>query len=387
MNKKVEACNHLLLLIGSNPLPNYLAALILNPKSAGLFYTPETKTVKNRLAERLNAALPGLSLDAKCIKDATNAAKVRNAFDSTTSDAFLHYTGGTKIMAAHACMAFRNAGGKDERASYLDERRGILRFDDGDEIDLSNHNLVLRMDDILMLHGIDQIDKGDPSQMIFSEDDAKSIAHAILEDPGLADKLYKIHCEEKKRRSFGKAKQSPVMLSNLIGERLSILQFPEKGWTKKMYEKGCNYLGGGWLEKWCHGLVRDIARGDEISVGINCKLASNRQFEIDLALVRGHRVYVISCTTDTKIGLCKSKLFEVAMRARQLGGDLARSALVCLLNGNDRNGAFVDQLRNDVADIWDAPNTPQVFGLDDLKEWAGAGGRQNVATLQQWLDS
>lgn len=75
------------------------------------------------------------------------------------------------------------------------------------------------------------------------------------------------------------------------------------------------------------------------------------------------------------------------MRARQLGGDLARSALMCLLQGSDPKGAFVDQLRNDVADIWDAPNTPQVYGLGDLKEWAGIGGPQNMYSLKKWLDS
>ena len=136
------------------------------------------------------------------------------------------------------------------------------------------------------------------------------------------------------------------------------------------------------METWCGELVRGIAKSDEVSVGVNCVRKNGHKFEIDVALVRGHRLYVISCTTDTTLGLCKSKLFEVAMRARQLGGDLARFALVSLLHG-----AHIDQLKNDVADVWEAPNPPRAFGMDDLKEWAGIQGQPNTSSLMEWLDS
>jgi len=39
MNERQEI-GTLLLLVGSNPLPNYLAAKILNPRSICLIYTP-----------------------------------------------------------------------------------------------------------------------------------------------------------------------------------------------------------------------------------------------------------------------------------------------------------------------------------------------------------
>jgi len=168
---------------------------------------------------------------------------------------------------------------------------------------------------------------------------------------------------------------------------LIISQVPEQEWEEKQYKKWCKFLSGGWLEIWCGTLVREVLNGSEVYVGIDCKRLNGRQFEIDVAVVRGHRLYVISCTTDNKIGMCKSKLFEVALRARQLGGDLARSALVCLLHGGDGRGPYVAQLRQDVTDIWDAPNTPQVFGLDDLREWAGTNGRPDTVSLKEWLES
>jgi hypothetical protein len=69
-----------------------------------------------------------------------------------------------------------------------------------------------------------------------------------------------------------------------------------------------------------------------------------------------------------------------------MGGDLARSALVCLLDGGDNKGPFVEQLRSHMASVWDAPNPPAVFGLTDLREWAGTSGSPNLGTLREWLN-
>lgn len=39
----------LALLVGSNPLPNYLAAMILKPREVVLIYSPETKDPRDHL--------------------------------------------------------------------------------------------------------------------------------------------------------------------------------------------------------------------------------------------------------------------------------------------------------------------------------------------------
>ena len=386
MSEQQRICKQLFLLVGSNPLPNLLAAIILKPESICLFYSPETESVKNHLLDTLKSKVGMENLSEKCIANATDPTAVRQAFKLISDGAHLHYTGGTKIMAAHARMAFGEAGGKEAQASYLDERNTVLRFDDGYAIDLSKKELKLTIDEILGLHGIIILPKGEQPKPEPTEHDVKRIVEGSMKDPELARKLYNIYREEGKPRSFNKAKQEPVKLEDFVND-LSIQQLPEIGWTKNTYEKWCDFLGGGWLERWCCDLVRDVAKESEVHVSVDCKRTNGRQFEIDVALVRGHRLYVISCTTDTKIRLCKSKLFEVSLRARQLGGDLARSALVCLLHGSNDKGSYVDQLRNDVEDIWAASNTPQVFCLDDLKEWAGIDSKPNVGTLQKWLES
>jgi hypothetical protein len=396
MSERQKTCKQLFLLIGSNPLPNFLAALILKPESISLFYSPETEGVKDYLRKTLKDRFGNVFLSEKCIGDAADASKIRAAFSdefpSFSNDAHLHYTGGTKIMAAHARMAFREIGGKDEQASYLDERKAVLRFDDGYEIPESKWDFKLKIYEILGLHGIivqpvkEVHQWPSAKQDVPSDGDVKKIAEAVINNPCLANRLYNINREGGDPRSFSDAKRCPVQIDDLVSG-MTIKQLPETAWNKDTYKKWYKFLDGGWLEHWCGDLVQDLAMESEVHISVDCDRTNGRQFEIDVALVRGHRLYVISCTTDTKIGLCKSKMFEVAMRARQLGGDLARCALVSMLHGSDIKGPYIDQLRSDVADIWDASNTPRVFGLDDLREWMGIHGKPNVGTLQQWLES
>jgi hypothetical protein len=52
------------------------------------------------------------------------------------------------------------------------------------------------------------------------------------------------------------------------------------------------------------------------------------QFEFDVAFLRGYQLFGISCSMTSKHSLCKEKLFEAYLRAKQLGGDEARVALV-----------------------------------------------------------
>jgi len=164
---------------------------------------------------------------------------------------------------------------------------------------------------------------------------------------------------------------------------------PDEGWSTKQYESWDAFLTGGWLERWSAGILRACVHGSTVEVNVQCTRLQPvpAQFEIDVAVVRGHRLYVLSCTTSRKKAECKAKLFEVAMRSRQMGGDLARSALACLLDRGPQRQDYVEELRADVDALWDAPNVPRVFGLRDLREWAGVSGTRDTSTLRQWLDS
>lgn len=362
MSVQQRICKQLLLLVGSNPLPNYIAALILKPESICLFFSPATEPVKDYLYKNLKDRLKNMDIIEKRIEDATDPSKVRKAFSSISADAHLHYTGGTKIMAAHARLAFRDAGGTDEQASYLDERNAVLRYDDGYEISESKWDFKLTVAEILGLHGLEIKSQREISKLQCIEQDLKKVAVAVLKDPKLIGKLNNTAIDK-------------------YGELISDLN------SQTILENKDRFLKGVWLEDWVGVMVQQMAMKSEICISIESMRSKERKFEVDVVLIRRHRLYVISCTTQSKLKDCKFKLFEVAMRARQLGGDLARAALVCLLYDGNEDGFYVDQLRHDVADIWVASNTPKVFGLDDLREWAGIHGESNVGTLQQWLES
>ena len=214
MNRSAEK---LILLVGSNPLPNYLAAQLLKPKSLSFIYSPETEQVKNYLKKVLEYMVS--DIEEKGIADATDPKCVRGRVQECLGEGsrvHLHYSGGTKVMATHARMQFREAGYDDRHASYLDERRGVLRFDDGYEISLADHNLRLTMDDIVGLHGIERKDRGDSVEQAPTAEDAEKIAKNVFACTELARKLYDIHRENGKRVGLEKAKENPIPLSRFI---------------------------------------------------------------------------------------------------------------------------------------------------------------------------
>jgi hypothetical protein len=403
MTKRSDTPGRLILLVGSNPLPNYLSALALKPTEIALVYTRATEVAKNRLKSELRRALGDTVSFVEpdpFVEDATCATTVRRAMDQLLRQrtpagdrdeaVWLNYTGGTKVMAAHARMAFAESGGESTRSTYLDEGgKDIaprLRYDNGrpDSLaDLTTPELDLRT--VLALHGIQHKPRtardGGPT-----ESDARAILCAVLREPGLAKRLY-----EERRRLAGLRRPSEAISDPFRpsehGLELSIQMLPDSAqMNRKLYESWYRFIGGEWLEEWIGTQLRGLAAAapPEIVVGLNAFRGDARaNLEVDVAAVRGHRSYFISCTTDTSKAVCKSKLFEVAIRSRQLGGDLARAALICLADER-----IVETLRQDIDDLWGATNTTRVFGLSDLREWSNCDGRQpNPHTLQSWMES
>ncbi|NTW15907.1 MAG: DUF1887 family protein [Syntrophaceae bacterium] len=393
MSVKRIQVKQLILLVGSNPLPNYLAVLILNPESVCFLYTKETKDVKKRIWGVLQQRLPALVLKERFIEDASSPVKIRESFPAIDDETHLHYTGGTKIMAAHALMTFFNKGGTGKRASYIDERKSMLRFDDDNvmPIDISKVELNLTIKEILGLHGISVITIGSdrqPDTALPSIEDAKAIAGKVLNDPSFACMLYdKV---KEMPEAISKAMADPFRISQHV-PGLSVDSIPAQDWDTIRYKAWRKFLQGGWLEHWSADLIRQIKGEGSANIDIQCLRENRRGFQIDVMLVVAHRLYVISCTTESEdLNLCKSKLFEVATRARQLGGDLSRAAFISLLHGTITNRKVeelkMDLLRNDIENIWEASNEVQAYGLDDVRSWYGVHGSPNVHNLKAWLE-
>lgn len=341
---------HLILLVGSNPLPNYLAACALRPERVLLVYSKKTKQPKDRLEaalrERLGVEIPEGPAGSRCVADATDASAVEEECRDLPADARLNYTGGTKIMATHARLAFQEAGGSPAHASYVDGALGIVRFDDGYPLPLPDD--CLDLDVVLKLHGLEllsqweaqEVQEGEPC-----ERDAEAIADAALDNPELPEQLYRWTKDDAgKRKKREDARNHPLHASDL-GLALPD-PIPGDGWTRDQFKRWLHFLGGGWLD---------------VSVAAQVKAALPDAAVHAAVHVRRHN----------------EREFEVALRARQLGGDIASAALVCFLDG-----AAVDEVRRDIESVWDQPNLPEIFGLSHLREWR-AGHRQSRPSSAQ----
>ena len=332
-NKQIiDDLNDLILLVGSNTLPNYLAACKLNPKNRiFLLYSKETEKPQERLKKVLKDNFSKIEVKAEPIKNPGNGREIQEWYKrkNISGGAHLNYTGGTKAMSVHIFEAWKEMGNSDSNASYIDDRNSRIRFADGESCPL---NVKLDFETLTELQGID-VKKGGWGK--------KVTANCRQEDSYMS--AQEVFCEGKEK---------------------------EKNKDK-------------WLEKWLACVVKDKLGIDDFEIHTNFKgLIDEREFEIDVRFIKGHRLYVLSCTTRNDRE-CKKKLYEIAFRARQLGGDLARSAVACFAGNGHKNDITVEELRNIAKNMWDAPNETEIFGYEDLKDIACS----NTKKLDEWLEN
>jgi len=406
-DRRGMGCDTLISLVGGNPLPNYLTACALRPARLVLVYTKETEDNMDTLKRMLNECLRSTTIDSKCLGDATSASCMKRCMCSLiehgSGEAWLNYTGGTKVMAAHALLAFIDGGGKQKNCCYLDEGREVkgrkdtgqkrepprLRFDDGRTVLMSEYNVSLNLETLLALHRI-WLKTREPVNPDPTEADAREIMCRVLREPKLAGCLYE---QAKPFVERGGGLEELTATASCLNLSLASVARGTNDVSRHVRKRWWGFLKGGWLEVWTGQQVRELKLDPDPEVEVSCNCFRNEQgggheagyaqFEIDVAVVHGLRSHFISCTADHKKARCKQKLLEIAVRSRQLGGDLARSALVCLAD----DGKVTD-LQVEIEDVWGASNTPRVFGLADIRSWAGCeGSLANRTPLQKWLES
>ena len=124
--------DHLFLLIGTNPLPNYVAYHLLAKPSSYIYLVHTIES--SRIADRLIKVLDILDNHCKIIVDESEPIKI---FDRIYDEAKgkqnigLHYTGGTKAMAINAYNAIKKAN-SNSVYSYLSARNLKLVLNVGD---------------------------------------------------------------------------------------------------------------------------------------------------------------------------------------------------------------------------------------------------------------
>lgn len=379
---KIENFDHLVLLIGTNPLPNFVVAdyfLQENPKLRTIWLLHSEKNQYQggtlEFAENLEKLLWRRRLEETNRKmefrkvplsDVSDAQAIKRDIENNIGKKInkgeiihLNYTGGTKSMSTHAYWVVREMSDTDTTTfSYLDgrnfrlvsDRKGIL------EGNLRRH-VTATVKELVALHGFER-KKGKESPFVFT--DALQIFEGLIEN-GTTAVFYETDGFKREmftdKKGFLAEKRGAITQENLEkletfepGELLLSInaampedyrlfsaegRFLEKI-TNAKFEAAVKFLDGFWLEEYVARALQPIT-DDHVTMEQNWNLLKpgwrkDMDFELDILLMNGYQLTGISCTTDDKRGLCKSKGFEVIHRTRQIGGGEARSVLITRLN-------------------------------------------------------
>lgn len=383
----------LFLLIGSNPLPNYVAGRLLSRDGGALCLVHSSgPSGSGKVAQRLAAQFPQHKIHLISV-DLHDPATIRRAIEKYLEDTppqtiGLNYTGGNKMMAVHAYVAvaeFCRRRGRPVQFSYLDADGLELMVEEqlGQPAIRRKVALLvnLSLEKLFELHGIGYV--GTLQKEPLLPDLAQALASQSHSETG-------IRAWQEARRILlaaeGRLWAEVQAELERVGVRLEVLEvlaaafglnserpFAQQQAAAKAGFKSPRqfalWLNGAWLEDWTSECIKQLGY-QERAHDINCRAPN--QMQIDVAVLRGYQLFALSCGVTTNETEAKIKLLEIFTRGRQLGGDEARVALICLANDPE---AIQQKLRLD----WDAGDRIRVFGRQHLRELS--------KYLKDWFES
>jgi hypothetical protein len=414
--------NAALFLVGSNPLPVYVAAMALKPQKVILLGTkdvePITNCLKTCLLKELNLNDEDM-FTAKC--NSADSVDIREKTIKQLSrqpdkNIWLFYTAGTKAMAVHSHEAWKDYVKESHLhwAAYLSSDSPGLWFDTipipfplylNEQYSVPEPSL----DEIFSIHQIKKVNSMTPYKDFYLNDryiylsekihnyvtnqsnNKRMIKYLELLPPTYVDKI-SIKFSDHDLKAGGDISflqntnfadnslhtkfsistwvksmdidiDHPIETIDNIGEWLEKDSKPSTSDKRKKWRADAlKWLATEWLETWVarsladSKLFRDVHEGFEYRV----QSSSDTKAEIDVCGMRGHTPFIFSCTVDDSSRLGKHKLFEVRLRANQLGGEHARAAVVCL---SDTPRRIEEELKQG----WPGYGTIKVFGLEDIQ--------------------
>lgn len=401
--------DHLILLIGTNPLPNYVAGrLLLNPGGRlYLVHSDATRPTAERLSKYWIDNDQGQRPQFVPVDEA-DSVNIRSQINSvltglTSGKIGLNYTGGTKLMSVHACrtlLDFQTKNRSPVALSYLDARSNRMHIEHGDDALFVSapilHEITppLTLEQLVKLHAVKLVSEIERTPRL------PTLAGLLADEHQLAEvsAAWRSWCNNTLRPitrtedQSSWAKEGPLRSVQLPLPTEQCLDRVIKGFRTKFdieqqtqiiplataseragfrkIKHFCEWLDGKWLEYYVLHILQAIAtdkpecRIQDCGMGIKPKNEPDSvEYDIDIGVMQGYRLYAISCTTDDENGLCKLKLFEAYERARNMGGDEARVGLICL-NNNPK------ALERQVGRSWDAADKVRVFGRSDIPDLA-----------------
>jgi hypothetical protein len=315
-------------------------------------------------------------------------------------DAVLNYTGGTKVMSTFAVLAWKQ-NARFENSFYLEEGGGDndlgqFHFSDGSiPVEL---NVELTLTDLCALH---KVTPRTPN--IYPPYRCQDLLNLWMHvDSGGMDYYFGLPENFKTDKSQYASlieqysRQTKTWASN--GYWHGFLQLLEadtqaewlqeeiptkyENYKQAYYPYPClsefckqvEFVRGTWLEAFIMELFYSLEEKPTTPFSYGAAPASplvqkiiagqeftyhGQLFEADLTLVVNHCLRYVSVTTSSSVKTCKGKMFEAMHRSQQIGGGLARSCVISLL---DRSG--VHSCRESIG-----TDRHQIFGYEDIAAW------------------
>lgn len=393
----------LFLLVGTNPLPNFLAAKLLLKQDGRLIlvHSSLTKSVAERMTRYWTEIEKQKQPTHLCVVEA-DGADIRRKIDLALREinkgqAGLHYTGGTKTMSVYACrtmLDYQEDNHRPVTLSYLDARSNRMYIEHGGDqpfvTDVMLYAAQPSLQTIVSLHAFKLASPIIMEAMLPELSTSLVAAHqspeAATDWRKWCDGVLRQETRTKKASEWDKENWlAQVVLPLPADETLrtvadkicEVFGLPDgllplgEARQRTNFQKVkhlCEWLDGKWLEHYVYQIVQRIkeeepdSRLHDIGMGIHPQIEQDGpQYDVDIGVMQGYRLYAISCTTDADPGMCKLKLFEAYLRARNMAGDEAHVGLVCMAD-------HPENLERQVSRSWDVEGKVRVFGRPHLSE-------------------
>jgi len=406
----------LILLIGNNPLPNYVVAkYFLETKRELYLYlisSEETKKYSEEIVKCLKSDISNkenYNLYEKyiCLEDCDDSKSIKNDIQKQLKDCFndndeinLNYTGGTKAMAVHVYATIKELfSNSNLDFSYISARDNSLKYDldESKNIPISDKINVI-LETLIKLHGYEKgsEDRGNIYQAPLKEikeliknNYSKEYLHWVKD---FIDKNYRnekgFKLTKKDFDSFNDNYQKIEndhndnlknyhWLGNLLkeipndvslienGELLNPYELKNNSYVEKRLKNTLKFLNGIWLEDYVYEIINSQNKKADIQKGSKIKKPLRLDdFELDVIIVNSYITTLISCTTDKTTHLCKLKGFEALHRVSEIGGDEGKVILITALDNEQR-----DKLQDDLNKIANLKEDKLlVLGIEDWEE-------------------
>ena len=391
-----DSISDLILLIGTNPLPNYIVTRYMIEKDTikkiHLVYSDRNPEIQQwstseyamRLKDRITAEFKGIQVDLIPLRNIDSRREIcRNLRDRMAlsvedpqlTEIHLNYTGGTKGMAVHV-HHFLKHNFQSIKMSYLSPRIHKLRVNSDEEREISSPDLrttvILSIDRLLELHNLQELNfRRDIPQNLITP---LNYLSNLTENPGEILRFIR-WCQNFIQPVFPRHEDGSIwninrflahirnphiasLIANfnenpqyieflrLFHPNSSLLDQDDNLWIPASDVNRLNqtveFIDGKWLEYYIADVIRNIIGNrvinDEISWGrdLQVRIRINpNPFKVNAFVIRGYQFFGIITTTALKPAPCKLKGFEILHRCIQLGGDESKAILICPLTQNE----------------------------------------------------